>query len=137
LESSNGQIYIDTHWDPDRKSFCYGLNYDFLDKEYNGYELVITYITRKGYKAMHSYTLVPNEVAEEEEEQVDTRYAEDLVLSDLTATPDPNKGAISLSVKITNEQTESSWQDTGVLVFERAVNKPGGENRILTWETCY
>lgn len=136
LESSNGQIYIDTYWDPDRKSFYYGLNYDFLDEEYSSYELIITYTTRKGYKAMHSYTLVPKE-ASGEEEQTDTRYLEDLVLSNLTATPDPNKGAISLSVKITNAQTESPWQDTGILVFERAVDKSGSENKILTWETCY
>lgn len=135
IESTNGEAYLDTDWDPSRKSFYHRLKYDFTKGTFQQYELVVIYHTQKGYTAQHSYFLSPQTV-EEEQETID----DNLYISYLNYSAEPSKGCVAIEVQFKYTDQGPSFLRTGTLTIERAVDlyygvqEPGYE---LVWETIY
>lgn len=137
LESSNGRLYIDTWWDKTKRIFRHTLKYNFLSADYyDKYKLVISYFTKQGYRATHSYIIQPIE-------SVETTYDHNLnyVLSKLKATPDGDRGVIRLSTILRDKRSKPA-QELGVLVVERAIDINAGADeteipKALSWYTCY
>jgi len=129
IETTNGKVYIDGYWDSSRLSFWHGLDYDFLEKKYDSYELVVIYFTRKGYKAAHSYQIKEGGEDSDTDTSTDTeRYLNDLVLTSIEARPAPEKGAIHVTASIKFTGGAEGFNDTGVLIFERAIDENIGLN---------
>ena len=140
IESTGKQIYIDSYWDPNRRAFWHSLEYDFLEQEYSSYELLITYTTRKGYKAQHAYKLKAAQEGDSETPQVADNTLTNLELDSITATRAPSKGAISLAATLkTPDGADEGFNSTGIFVIERAIDDNAGltTTNSLKWKTCY
>lgn len=126
VDSSQGSIYIDYDWDSTRRNFRFSFNYDAF-KEYDSYELLVTYRTRKGYVGSQTYCLFRASSSGEEDVDYDTRFQ----IGNLVAIPQTSKGAISLKATLSCAPDSNDKLINGLLIFERK------SNMDARYQPCY
>lgn len=134
---NSGEAYLDTDWDPSRKSFYYRLKHDFLNSTFTQYELMITYYTQKGYCGRHSYFIRPETVSEEADIiQINPH----LYLSHIDYIAHPEKGSITVDMHLKFTDRTNSFLYSGTLLLDRAEDVNYGKTAHLVelqWETIY
>ena len=135
LEETKNRIYIDNYWDSNRLSFTHTLNYDFGANEYQQYQLLITYYTRKGYQDTAIYYIAPNFTQED--------VSSSGLVPHFTVEPLSEIGVMRVSIDIENPNMTAISEEM-ILDVERAIDdKYDGETsatsyqQFLKWETCY
>lgn len=137
VEKTNGIEFIDSYWDPTRRAFRYGFDYDFEDKA-TSYRLTISYYTNKGYRGTVVYYLFNASIQEEGENSSEPSVSKNLLFSDIQAMRAPEKGSITVICNLKDDS--GAPPGDGRLVIQRAeLTSPSDEDNYenLHFKTCY